>query len=106
MPNQRYETELYQEQIAEIRKGDRKAAEQIEAIVGRVIANPHINDGSLKGNRARSFKKKAVDRKYRITFRYCQWCLKVPKERCGDCAAREEQSVIIEDVFLRRDGYD
>lgn len=106
MPNQRYESELYQEQIAEIRRRDKRAAEQIENVVARIVSNPQGNDGALKGDRARSFKKKAVDRKYRITFRYCQWCLAVPKDRCNDCANRAPEGVIIEDVFLRRDGYD
>jgi len=108
MPYERYETQLFTEQLAEIRRLDKKAAEQLDGATVRIIEHPEVNDGSLKGDRAGSFKKKAVDRKYRIIWRYCQWCIKVRQGRCQDCAAGAfpESVVILEEVRLRRDGYD
>jgi hypothetical protein len=106
MANQRYETELFQEQFAAIERADKRAAEQIGKVAERIVSNPQLNDGQLKGPLAGHFKKKAVERKYRIVFRSCQWCLAVKKEKCGDCSNRHDNGVILEEVFLRRDGYD
>jgi hypothetical protein len=102
----RYETALFQEQLADIRKSDRNAAEQIDAITTRLVTTPELNDGPLKGSRNLQFKKKAVQKRYRIIFRYCQHCVRTKKEKCGDCADREDSAVILEEVFFRRDGYD
>jgi hypothetical protein len=106
MANARYETELFQEQMAEIRRKDKRAAEQIDAVADRVVANPELNDGQLKGDRAGQFKKKAVERKYRITFSSCGYCLKTNKKKCVGCEQREDAAVILQEVFARRDGYD
>jgi hypothetical protein len=106
MANARYETGLFQEQMAEIRRKDKRAAEQIDAVLERVVSNPQANDGQLKGDRAGRFKKKAVEKKYRIVFASCRYSLQTKKQKCEGCAEREDDSVILEEVFLRRDGYD
>ncbi len=106
MANARYETELFQEQMAEIRRKDRRAAEQIDAVLVRVVSNPEANDGQLKGDRSGRFKKKAAEKKYRIVFASCRYCLQTRKQKCEGCMEREDDSVILEEIFLRRDGYD
>jgi hypothetical protein len=106
MPNARYETELFAEQLEELRQDDHRAAEQVDKITARLVANPGLNDGQLKGPLAGHFKKKAVERKYRLVFRYCKWCLAVKKEKCADCATRPDDSVVLEQLFPRKDGYD
>lgn len=102
----RYETQLFQEQLAEIRKGSRREAEQIDAVLQRIAEHPEANDGPLKGPRAGQFKKKAVDRKYRILFKWCRHCVRTNKQKCSDCIAAEDDAVILQEVFLRKDGYD
>src|ERR1700735_1952803 len=99
----RYETQLFQEQLMEIRKADRRAADQIDTVLDRIVANPQAHDGQLKGSLVGQFKKKAVDRKYRIIFSSCRYCLSTRKEKCADCADRPDDSVILRQVFLRRE---
>lgn len=104
----RYETELFRDQLGDVRKRDKRAAEQIDSVLERVVASPQAHDGQLKGDLAGHFKKKAVEKKYRIVYRYCRYCMQTKKKRCEDCEGqdREADSVILEEVFLRRDGYD
>lgn len=106
MANARYETRLFQEQMVEIRRSDKHAAEQIDAIVARIVSNPEINDGQLKGDRAGQFKKKAVGKKYRIIFKSCAYCMKTRREKCAGCEEREETAVTLQEVFPRSEGYD
>lgn len=106
MANQRYETQLFQEQLRDIRQRDKQAGHQIDRVLERIVSNPELNDGQVKGPLSGHFKKKAVGRKYRIIFQYCQWCMKAKNEKCAGCEEREDESVILQEVFLRRDGYD
>lgn len=106
MANARYETGLFQEQMAEIRRRDKRAAEQIDVIVARIVSNPEASDGQLKGDRAGQFKKKAVGKKYRIIFKSCAYCMKTKKEKCVGCEEREDTAVTLQEVFPRSDGYD
>src|ERR1700737_1445394 len=104
MASHRYETELFQEQLAEIRRRDKRAAEQIDAVLARIVSNPEGHDGQLKGDRSGRFKKKVVEKKYRVVFGSCQYCLRTKKKKCDECAERGANSVILEEVFLRQHG--
>jgi hypothetical protein len=106
MPNSRYETQLFQEQLEDIRRSDKNAAQRIDKVLDRIVQTPQLNDGQLRGPRSGKFKKKAVDQKYRIVFSYCQFCIKTKKERCECCKQRPDDSVILEEVFPRSEGYD
>jgi len=105
MSYQRYETELFREQLARIRRSDKRTAEQIDQVVDRILANPHNWDGLLKGPRAGQCKKKAVKKKYRIIYRFCELCLKLNKRKCSDCELPDD-AVILREVFPRAEGYD
>jgi hypothetical protein len=105
MPYQRYETELFRERLARIRRSDKGTAEQIDQVLDRILANPYGWDGLLKGPRAGQCKKKAVNKKYRIIYKFCRLCLKLKKEKCSDCELPDD-AVIFRDVFARDEGYD
>jgi len=101
----RYETELFTEQLQRIRCADRTVAQRIDKILNRILKNPEIYDGLLKGPRAGQCKKRAVDEKYRIVYKYCELCLKLNKEKCADCDLPDD-AVIFREVFRRDEGYD
>src|SRR5258708_3399309 len=106
MANVRYDSDMYIEQLADIRAGDKRAAEQIDMISARIIEHPEVYDSALKGPRAGQFSRRAADQRYRIVFSTCQWCLKVRKVKCAECADRDDNAVTLLDVFLRGKGYD
>jgi hypothetical protein len=101
----RYETELFAEQLQRIRHADKATAERIDKVLSRLIRNPEAYDGLLKGPRAGQCKKRAVDQKYRIVYKYCELCLKLNKEKCSDCDLPND-AVIFREVFRRNEGYD
>ncbi len=100
MKNERYETELYQEQFKKIQKQDGAAAERIEAAAQRLVQYPHTYDGALKGPWSGHLKKYVGKNKYRIVFKYCEHCLKTTKEKCQDCTL-PDNAVVLCAVFPR-----
>lgn len=103
-----YESELFAKQRKELCKKNAPLEEAIEETIQKIIDNPESNDGSLRGPRAGTLKKKFAKKHYRMTFRYCSYCVAINKVRCDDCVneGRDMDSVIFIDVFHRDDGYD
>jgi hypothetical protein len=106
MGRSRYETELFMSQMS--RFTDKAVKAGLEDAITKILEHPELSDGQLKGPRAGSFKKKVFQKKYRILFRYCDFCLKVRKVRCSDCAEqkRPENSLVFLEAFHRKDDYD
>jgi hypothetical protein len=105
MAYQAYETELFTAQKAAIT--DKEIRAHFDAAVLKVLENPEVHDGQLKADRAGTFKKKFFNKKWRLTFRYCKFCLKTKKNRCAQCEGGTvpEDALVFIDVFNRRDGY-
>jgi hypothetical protein len=101
-----YESELFSSQMQRLR--EKTLWEQFNDAVEKLIEHPELNDGQLKGDRAGTFKKKFFHKRYRIIFKYCQFCLQTKKVQCPDCAREERSpdSIIFLEVFERGDGYD
>jgi len=106
MANDPYESELFYEQMQGLR--DKKLFEQFNETVEKLMEHPELNDGQLKGDRAGTFKKKFFHQRWRITFRYCGFCLQTKKEQCADCLQekRTPNSIVFLEVFERGEGYD
>ena len=101
----RYETKLFSEQLRKIKKSDRAFARRIENAVRRLVKNPHTHDGPLKGPRSGQLKKYVGKNDYRITFKYCEYCLRLNKSKCAECTL-PDNAVVFQEVFLRGEGYD
>ena len=101
-----YETELFAAQMQKLR--DKALWDQFNKTVENLIEHPELADSSLRGPRSGSFKKKFFHERYRIIFRYCEYCLKTKKKQCSDCAqeSRPPNSIVFEEVFERGEGYD
>ena len=101
-----YESELFYKQMQKLR--DKTLVEQFDETVEKLMEHPELNDGQLKGDRAGTFKKKFFHRRYRITFKYCEFCLQTKKKQCTDCEqeGRGPKSIIFLEVFERDEGYD
>jgi mRNA-degrading endonuclease RelE of RelBE toxin-antitoxin system len=107
MPYIKYESELFSKQWKDLCKKDKPLEDRFTEVVKAIVLNPENFDGTLKGDRAGSLKKKAVGNHYRLIYRYCKRCLQVDKKRCVECESsqRDADSVIFEEVFHRNDDY-
>lgn len=101
-----YESELFIAQMQGLREKTLK--EQFDEAVEKLMEHPELNDGQLKADRAGTFKKKFFHKRYRITFKYCEFCLQTRKKQCADCEQekRGPKSIIFLEVFERGEGYD
>ena len=101
-----YESALFGSQMQRLRRKD--LLEQFDDTVAKLIEHPELNDGQLKGDRTGTFKKKFFHKRYRITFKYCEFCLKTKKTQCSECAQenRSARSITFLEVFERDEGYD
>lgn len=101
-----YESELFSKQMQKLR--DKTLWEQFNETIEKLMEHPELNDGPLKGPRSGTFKKKFFHRRYRITFRYCDFCLQTKKQQCQDCQEekRPAKSIVFLEVFERDEGYD
>jgi len=101
-----YESELFSKQMQNLR--EKALSEQFDETVEKLIEHPELNDGQLKGPRAGTFKKKFFHKRYRITFKYCAFCLQTKKKQCEDCERekRSAKSIVFLEVFERGEGYD
>lgn len=102
-----YRSEMFSKQYKGLTKKDRPLAKQLDQAIADIISDPGNFDSSLKADRKRSVKKKAVKERYRIIYRYCERCIQVHGSRCADCVAHgfPVESVILEEVFNRDSGY-
>lgn len=105
MAYEKYETDLFRDQLRKFRKSDRATAERIEAAIRRLVRYPHTHDGPLKGPFSGHLKKYVGKNKHRIIFKYCAHCLQTRKTKCDDCEL-PDNAVIFHMVFLRGEGYD
>lgn len=105
MAYKRYETKLFQEQLESIATKDKSIIKRIEKAVARLATHPDIHDGSLHGTLAGHLKKWVGRNKYRIIYKYCEYCHQVNGKQCEDCD-RPDNSVIFCSVRKRDKAYD
>jgi mRNA-degrading endonuclease RelE of RelBE toxin-antitoxin system len=106
MKYQRYETREFSKQLESIRTSDKKTFQRIEDVIKRVLENPSGFDSTLKGPRSGQVKKKVG--KFRVVYKYCEYCLQTAKAQCNECAENSipSDAIVLLEVFRRDEGYD
>ncbi len=104
MPYARHETEQFTGEMAVLRQKDKTTHDKLEKICERIISAPFNYDSTLKGPRSGQLKKKAIEERWRIVYRFCAYCLKVFKKKCNGCDLPNNAVVFVE-VFHRDEGY-
>jgi mRNA-degrading endonuclease RelE of RelBE toxin-antitoxin system len=103
-----YRTDLFEKQLRNLCKKDKPLEKLLLGVINDIASHPENFASSLKAERNRSVKKKAVKERYRIVYRFCERCFVVHKDMCDGCEMNGNNPptiITLEEVFRRDDGY-
>ncbi len=99
-------TAHFELRLDKIRESNPGGHERIRKTMDRILANPDVADGQMRGPHRGKFKKYVGRREYRLIYYYCELCRKFNRrlsERCDDCEHIPDHSVVFFDVFHKNE---
>ncbi len=79
-----YPTDLFESKLYQVRKADPKGYERIRKTIDRLLIDPSVSDGKMKGLYHGRLKKYVGRRDYRLIYYWCERCLKENRRlHCG-----------------------
>lgn len=98
---QYYPTDQFADKLSQVQKADPKGYRRIRKTIDRLLANPSISDGKMKGVYHGRLKKYVGRRDYRLIYYWCERCLKENKRL--HCGPIPNNSVIFFDLYHKKD---
>ncbi len=96
-----YPTDLFESKLYQVRKADPKGYERIRKTIDRLLIDPSVSDGKMKGLYHGRLKKYVGRRDYRLIYYWCERCLK--ENRRLHCGPIPNNSVIFFDLYHKKD---
>jgi len=98
---QYHPTGLFEAKLSQVRKADPKGYERIRKTIDRLLVDPSVSDGKMKGVYHGRLKKYVGRRDYRLIYYWCERCLKENKRL--HCGPIPNNSVIFFDLYHKKD---
>jgi hypothetical protein len=95
-----YPTNLFKTKLAQVEKADPKGYARIRKTIDRLLVDPSISDGKMKGLYHGRLKKYVGRRDYRLIYYWCERCLK--ENRRLHCGPIPNNSVIFFDLYHKK----
>lgn len=96
-----YPTDLFETKLDQVQKADPKGYQRIRKTIDRLLVDPSISDGKMKGVYHGRLKKYVGRRDYRLIYYWCERCLKENKRL--HCGPIPNNSVIFFDLYHKKD---
>jgi hypothetical protein len=96
-----YPTGLFKAKLAQVEKTDPKGYARIRKTIDRLLTDPSMSDGKMKGVYHGRLKKYVGRRDYRLIYYWCEQCLKENKRL--HCGPIPNNSVIFFDLYHKKD---
>jgi hypothetical protein len=107
MPNYLYQaTEHFALRLDDIREYNPGGYKRIRKAIDKILVNPDMADGQMRGPHRGKFKKYVGRREYRLIYYYCDLCRKFNRrllDRCDTCERIPDGSVVFFDVFHKNE---
>lgn len=100
-------TSGFSAKLNRIEKLDPPSFERILKVIKRVLENPQIADGRMRGLHHSRYKKYVGRRDYRLIYEWCELCRKTARkieERCANCHELPDHSVVFFDLYHKNEA--
>ncbi|MDT8378275.1 MAG: toxin [Desulfotignum sp.] len=98
---QYYPTDLFEAKLSQVQKTDPNGYQRIRKTIDRLLKDPSVSDGKMKGLYHGRLKKYVGRRDYRLIYYWCERCLKANKRL--HCGPIPNNSVIFFDLYHKKD---
>lgn len=101
------ETKKFTKRIEKIKRRDSVGFAEIKKVIDRLLNNPSLSDGPLRGDKKGQLKKYVGRDRYRLSYTCCEICKKYnlqEKNICNNhCGTFQHNTVLFIDVFAKKD---
>jgi len=100
-------TRVFTVKLSHIEKVDPPFFQRIRSVIERVLENPQVADGRMRGNHHSRFKKYVGRSGYRLIYEWCELCRKKAiayEHRCDNCQKLPDHSVVFFDIYHKNEA--
>jgi len=100
-------TRSFSAKLNHIEKVDPPFFRRIRNVIERVLCNPRVADGRMRGLHHSRFKKYIGRSGYRLIYEWCELCRKkdlAKEHRCDNCHQLPDHSVVFFDIYHKNEA--
>jgi len=100
-------TRAFSAKLNHIEKINQPFFQRIRKVIERILKNPQIADGRMRGLHHSRFKKYVGRSDYRLIYEWCELCRKKAvaiEHRCDNCHQLPDHSVVFFDIYHKNEA--